>query len=47
MVAFVVVELEPVKSCKVEDPVNKRFERVVRPAVAVTVPVKLAEEEMV
>ena len=30
------------KFCKVEDPVNRRFESVVRPAVAFNVPVKFA-----
>jgi hypothetical protein len=33
--------------CRVDEPVTRRFERVVRPAVAVMVPVKLAAAEMV
>ena len=41
------MELEAVKFWRVEEPVRRRFERVVRPAVAVRVPVKLAAEEMV
>jgi len=47
VVAFVEVELRAVKFCRVEDPESKRFERVVRPPVAVTVPVKLAADEIV
>ena len=41
VVALVVVALIPVKFCSVVDPVRRRLERVVRPAVAVMVPVKL------
>ena len=46
-VAWVPVALTKVKFCKVLDPERRRFERVVRPPVAVTVPVKLAAEEIV
>ncbi len=42
-----VVELRAVKFCKVEEPLSNRLERFVKPAVAVTVPVKLAAEEIV
>ena len=47
VVALVVVELTAVKFWRVEEPVSKRFERVVKPPVAVSVPVKLAADEMV
>ena len=45
-VALVVVALTPVKFCRVDDPVSSRLERVVRPPVAVRVPVKLAVDEI-
>ena len=49
---LVVVAEEPVafmkvKFWRVEEPVSKRLDSVVRPAVAVRVPVKLAALEMV
>jgi hypothetical protein len=53
VVALVVVALIPVKFCRVDEPVTRRFESVERPPVAVKVvptasePVKLAVEEMV
>lgn len=47
VVAFVVVELRPVKFWNVEDPVAKRLERVVRPLVTFNVPVRLARAEIV
>ena len=47
VVAFVVVELIAVKFCSVDDPESRRFERVVKPPVAVTVPVKEVAEPMV
>ena len=47
VVAEVPVAFIKVKFCRVEEPVSKRFERVVSPPVAVRVPVKLAAEEMV
>ena len=40
VVALVVVEFCAVKFWRVEEPVRRRFENLVRPAVAVTVPVK-------
>ena len=46
VVAFVVVALTPVKFCSVVEPVCSVLLKVERPAVAVKVPVKLAEEEM-
>ena len=42
-----VVPWRAVKFWRVEDPVTRRFERVESPAVAVSVPVKFADEEMV
>ena len=45
-VEFVVVDWSAVKFWRVEEPLTWRLDRVVRPAVAVSVPVKLAEEEM-
>jgi len=53
VVAFVVVELSPVKFWRVEEPVTRRFESVERPPVAVRVvptlrePVRLAALEIV
>jgi hypothetical protein len=53
VVALVVVALIPVKFCRVDEPVTRRFESVESPPVAVKVvptasePVKLAVEEMV
>ena len=47
VVAEVPVALTKVTFWRVEEPVSKRFERVVKPPVAVRVPVKLAAEEMV
>ena len=47
VVAEVPVALTKVKFWRVEEPVRRRFERVVRPPVAVRVPVKLAADEMV
>ncbi len=47
VVAFVDVELMAVKLRRVVEPDRRRFEREVNPAVAVTVPVKLAAEEIV
>ena len=52
-VAFVVVAFQPVKFWRVEEPVSRRFERDVRPPVAVRVvpiardPVRFAADEMV
>ena len=46
-VLFVVVELIPVKFCKVLEPFTWRFESVVSPEVTVSVPVKFAVEEIV
>ena len=46
-VALVVVEFTPVKFCRVDEPVRSRLERVVRPPVAVRVPVRLAADDMV
>jgi hypothetical protein len=47
VVALVEVELRAVKLSSVEEPERRRFESEVRPPVAVTVPVKLAAEEIV
>ncbi len=47
VVAFVEVEFRKVMFCKVDEPVVRRFERVVSPPVAVSVPVKLAADEIV
>jgi hypothetical protein len=47
VVAAVPVAFTKVKFWKVLEPVSKRFERVVSPPVAVSVPVKLAVDEMV
>jgi len=47
VVAEVPVAFRKVKFWRVDEPVRRRFERVVSPAVAVRVPVKLAAEEMV
>ena len=47
VVAWVPVAFRKVKFCRVEEPVSRRFERVVRPPVAVRVPVKLEALEMV
>jgi hypothetical protein len=47
VVAEVEVELIAVKLSKVEEPVKRRLERVVKPPVAVRVPVKLAEDDIV
>ncbi len=47
VVAFVVVLFTPVKFCNVVEPVRRRFAKVANPPVAVSVPVKLAAEEMV
>jgi hypothetical protein len=47
VVAEVVVELIAVKLSKVLDPVKSKLERVVRPPVAVRVPVKLAVDDIV
>ena len=47
VVAFVEVLFTAVKFWRVVLPVTRRFESVVRPAVAVRVPVKLAADEMV
>lgn len=47
VVALVVVEFVAVKFCNVVEPFNRRFESVVRPAVAVRVPVKFAALEIV
>lgn len=46
-VAFVVVALTPVKFCRVVEPFNSKLERLVRPLIAVRVPVKLAALDMV
>ena len=46
-VALVEVELSAVKFRSVEEPERSRLESDVSPAVAVSVPVKLAAEEMV
>ena len=46
-VAEVVVELMAVKFWRVEEALRRRLERLVRPPVAVSVPVKEAAEEMV
>lgn len=46
-VALVVVLFTPVKFWRVVEPFNCKFDSVVRPAVAVSVPVKLAAELMV
>lgn len=46
-VAFVVVEFCAVKFWKVEEPVTKRFDSEVSPESTLSVPVKLAKEEMV
>jgi len=47
VVAEVPVALMKVKFWRVEEPVVRRLERVVRPPVTLSVPVKLAEEEIV
>jgi hypothetical protein len=47
VVALVVVEFIPVKFWRVEEPVTKRLERVVRPEVTLRVPVRLAADEIV
>ena len=47
VVALVPVAFVKVRSWRVDEPVRRRFESVVRPAVAVSVPVKLAAEEIV
>jgi len=47
VVAWVPVALIKVKFWRVEEPVRRRFESVVRPLVTLRVPVKLAAEEMV
>ena len=47
VVAFVPVALMKVKFWRVEEPVRRRLERVVRPPVTLSVPVKLAAEEIV
>jgi hypothetical protein len=47
VVALVPVALIKVKFWSVDDPVTSKFESVVKPPVAVMVPVKLAAEEMV
>ena len=47
VVALVPVAFTKVKFWRVEEPVSKRLESVVRPLVTVSVPVKLAAEEMV
>ena len=47
VVALVPVAFTKVKFCKVEEPVRRRLAKVVSPPVAVTVPVKLAADEMV
>jgi hypothetical protein len=46
-VALVVVDLRPVKFCRVEDPVTSKLERVVRPEVTLSVPVRLAALDIV
>ena len=46
-IALLEVELSAVKFCKVDEPVSNRLERVVRPPVAVRVPVKLAVADIV
>jgi hypothetical protein len=47
VVALVPVALTNVKFWRVEEPVSSRFESVVSPPVAVTVPVKLAADDIV
>ena len=47
VVALVLVELIAVKFRRVEEPVIKRLERVVKPDVTLSVPVSEAAEEMV
>ena len=47
VVAWVLVLLTAVKFWRLDEPVTRRFERVVSPAVAVRVPVKFAAEDMV
>jgi len=47
VVAEVPVALMKVKFWRVEEPVRRRLERVVRPPVTLSVPVKLAAEEIV
>jgi len=47
VVAEVPVALRKVKFWRVEEPVVKRLERVVKPPVALRVPVKLAADDMV
>ncbi len=47
VVALVVVALRPVKFCNVDEPFAWRLDKVVRPPVAVRVPVKLAALDMV
>ena len=41
VVELVVVELRPVKFCRVDEPVTRRFERVVKPEVTPSVPGKV------
>ena len=47
VVAFVDVEFKKVMFWNVDEALTRRFERLVRPAVAVRVPVKFAVEEIV
>ena len=47
MVALVPVALTKVKFWRVEEPVSNVLMNVERPAVAVSVPVKLADEDIV
>lgn len=46
-VAFVVVELTPVKFCRVVEPFNNKLDKLVSPLIAVSVPVKLAALDIV